>query len=222
MLDAVEIDVSAGVDGEEHDIELALAAVLDDIQNRRMLDRRGEQSGTFVEVRGPQRGRDDEVVGLGGSAGEQQRFGRRTDERSDLFACCADCGADAFAGGVDAGGVAKPGVERIEHRLPDFGKRLRGGVVIEIDLAGRHCVGDPSICAGQSVADRGGATCAAMIGREPYASLAMRRRRIPVRDHENGIWGDRQRVRQEPNPVASMSPGLKMLIVGSRKSGKSC
>lgn len=85
-------------------------------------------------------GEEDEVIGLGGAAGEDELGGVGGDQAGKGVTGGAEGVAGALTGGVDAGGIAEAGQEGVGDGVADLGERLRGGVVVEINLSASHVV----------------------------------------------------------------------------------
>jgi hypothetical protein len=83
-------------------------------------------------------GEEDEVIGLGGSAGEDELGGVGGDETGEGLTGGAQGVACALSGGVDAGGVAEAVEEGVRDGVSDLGERLGGGVVVEINFSAGH------------------------------------------------------------------------------------
>jgi hypothetical protein len=135
LFEQVGGDLAVGIDGDEGEWDALPLEAAGGVEHSPVFDCGNSQAGSLRESPGDTF--EGEIVGLGGSTGEEDLAGFRTEEAGDL-------GAGGFerVGGLAtvvvalAGGVAKLPGQPGPHRLGDAGGDGGGGVTIEKDRLG--------------------------------------------------------------------------------------
>ena len=123
---AAEFDHAAGIDGQPFDRHAAGFKVPQRFDHARVFEVRRDRS------RRP-RAEDREVVRFGRPAGERHFIGECAEQPGDGFAGVFECLPGLPSGRVRRRRIAGRVRQHRPHRLPCFGEKRRGGVVIEVN-----------------------------------------------------------------------------------------
>ena len=131
-VDVEGVNDSEGRNGEDGDVDAALAGLLRGVQDGGVLD-----GGDDEVVAGTQDAEEGGVVALGAAGGEDDFGGAAVEERGDLLAGALDGGAGVLAVLMDGGGVAEGVDKEGPHGVQHLGEQRGGGVGVHVDAAHR-------------------------------------------------------------------------------------